>query len=70
MLRRGADALAAAHTIHSDIARGFIRAEIIGADELLDFGGMPKARDAGKLRLEGKTYTMQDGDILNVRFNV
>jgi len=70
MLRNGASALAAAHTIHSDIARGFIRAEIIGADELLDFGSMAKARDAGKLRLEGKTYTMQDGDILNVRFNV
>ncbi len=70
MLRKGASALAAAHTIHSDIARGFIRAEIIGADELLDFGSMAKARDAGKLRLEGKTYTMQDGDILNVRFNV
>jgi hypothetical protein len=70
MLERGASALEAADTIHSDIARGFIRAEIIGAEELLALGGMPAARDAGKLRLEGKTYIMQDGDIINVRFNV
>jgi len=70
MLRIGASALDAAYTIHSDIARGFIRAEIIGGDELLELGSMAKARDVGKLRLEGKTYVMQDGDILNVRFNV
>ena len=70
MLRKGASALEAAYTIHSDIARGFIRAEIIGGDELLELGSMAKARDAGRLRLEGKSYTIQDGDILNVRFNV
>lgn len=70
MLERGASALEAADTIHSDIARGFIRAEIIGAEDLLALGGMAAARDAGKLRLEGRDYTMQDGDIINVRFNV
>ncbi len=70
MLKRGESALDAAGTIHSDIARGFIRAEIIGAADLLELGGMAQARDAGKLRLEGKEYTMQDGDIINVRFNI
>jgi len=70
MLRRGATALEAADTIHSDIARGFIRAEIIGGQELLDLGGMAAARDKGRLRLEGKEYKMQDGDVINVRFNV
>ena len=70
ILKRGGSALEAAHRIHSDIARGFIRAEVIGADELLELGDMAAARDAGKLRLEGKNYTMQDGDIINVRFNV
>jgi hypothetical protein len=70
MLEQGASALEAAGTIHSDIARGFIRAEIVAADELLELGGMPAARDKGRLRLEGKEYTMRDGDIINVRFNI
>ena len=70
MLRRGASALDAAHTIHSDIGRGFIRAEVIGADELLALGSKARAREEGKLRLEGKAYVVRDGDILNVRFNV
>lgn len=70
MLRRGAAALEAADTIHSDIARGFIRAEIVAGQELLDLGGMAAARDKGRLRLEGKEYKMQDGDVINVRFNV
>lgn len=70
MLRRGESALDAAGTIHSDIARGFIRAEIVAAQDLLELGGMAAARDKGRLRLEGKEYTMQDGDIINVRFNV
>jgi ribosome-binding ATPase YchF (GTP1/OBG family) len=70
MLRRGASALEAADTIHSDIARGFIRAEIVAGQELLDLGGMAGARDKGRLRLEGKEYKMQDGDVINVRFNV
>jgi hypothetical protein len=70
MLRRGASALEAADTIHSDIARGFIRAEIVAGQELLDLGGMSSARDKGRLRLEGKEYKMQDGDVINVRFNI
>ncbi|MEX2144152.1 MAG: DUF933 domain-containing protein [Anaerolineales bacterium] len=70
MLRRGETALDAAGTIHSDIARGFIRAEIIAGQELLDLGGMAAARDKGRLRLEGKEYPMADGDVINVRFNV
>ena len=70
VLRRGSSALEAAGVIHSDIARGFIRAEIVAADELLQLGGMAQARDKGRLRLESKEYKMQDGDIINVRFNV
>ncbi|MBX3047269.1 MAG: YchF family ATPase [Anaerolineales bacterium] len=70
MLRKHASALEAAGAIHSDIARGFIRAEIVSGDELLELGGMSQARDKGRLRLEGKEYPMQDGDIINVRFNV
>jgi len=70
MLRRGSSALDAADTVHSDIARGFIRAEIVAGQELLDLGGMAAARDKGRLRLEGKEYKMQDGDVINVRFNV
>lgn len=70
MLRRNASALDAAGAIHSDIARGFIRAEIVAGDELLQLGGMSQARDKGRLRLEGKDYKMADGDIINIRFNV
>ena len=70
MLRRGESALDAAGTVHSDIARGFIRAEIVAGQDLLDLGGMAAARDKGRLRLEGKEYLMQDGDVINVRFNV
>jgi GTP-binding protein YchF len=70
MLRKNASALDAAGAIHSDIARGFIRAEVVAADELLELGGMAQARDKGRLRLEGKEYKMADGDIINIRFNV
>ena len=70
MLQKGSSALKAAHTIHSDIARGFIRAEIIHASDLLELGSLANARDVGKLRLEGKDYPMRDGDVINVRFNV
>jgi len=70
VLPRGGTAVEAAATVHSDIGRGFIRAEVIGAKELLDLGGMAPARDKGRLRLEGKDYVMQDGDVINVRFNV
>jgi hypothetical protein len=69
-LRRGATALDAAETIHTDIARGFIRAEVIRWDDLVAAGGHTQAARAGKQRLEGKTYVVEDGDVLNVRFNV
>ena len=69
-LRRGRTALDAAGTIHSDIARGFIRCEVIRWDELLDAGSHAEAARRGRQRLEGKTYAVQDGDVLNVRFNI
>ena len=67
---RGASAVDAAGTIHSDLARGFIRAEVIGWEELLELGSMAEARRQGKLRSEGKTYVVQDGDVIEVLFNV
>ena len=67
---RGASAVDAAGTIHSDLARGFIRAEVIGWEELLELGSMAEARRQGKLRSEGKTYLVQDGDVIEVLFNV
>src|SRR6266511_1868624 len=60
----------AAATIHSDIARGFIRCEVIRWDDLVAAGSHADAARAGKQRLEGKTYVVEDGDVLNVRFNV
>jgi ribosome-binding ATPase len=69
-LRRGQTALDAAGTIHSDIARGFIRCEVISADDLLDAGSHAEAAKRGTQRLEGKTYVVADGDVLNIRFNV
>jgi ribosome-binding ATPase YchF (GTP1/OBG family) len=69
-LRRGQTAIDAAATIHSDIARGFIRAEVIRWDDLVQAGSHAEAARAGLQRLEGKTYEVQDGDVLNVRFNV
>jgi hypothetical protein len=67
---QGTRAQNAAGTIHSDIARGFIRAEIVGYDELLNAGSYAAAREKGLLRLEGKDYIMREGDIVNFRFNV
>lgn len=67
---RGATAVEAAAAIHTDLAKGFIRAETINYAELVALGGLPQARAAGKLRQEGKTYIVQDGDIINVKFNV
>jgi ribosome-binding ATPase YchF (GTP1/OBG family) len=69
-LRRGQTALEAAASIHSDIARGFIRCETISTDDLLDAGSHAEAARRGTQRLEGKTYVVQDGDVLNIRFNV
>lgn len=69
-LARGATALDAAGTIHSDMVRGFIRAEIIPWDELLALGGLAQARVQGKLRVEGKDYPVRDGEVVYIRFNV
>jgi ribosome-binding ATPase len=69
-LRRGGTAIDAAGTIHSDIARGFIRCEVVRWDDLVDAGGHTDAARAGRQRLEGKTYVVEDGDVLNIRFNV
>ena len=69
-LRRGQSAIEAASTIHSDIARGFIRCEVIRWDDLVAAGSHAEASRAGKQRLEGKTYVVEDGDVLNIRFNV
>lgn len=69
-VNKGAIALDAAAAIHTDLAKGFIRAEIVAYDTLIELGGMAAARNAGKLRQEGKTYVMQDGDIVHVKFNL
>jgi hypothetical protein len=68
--RAGARAPECAGVIHSDLQRGFIRAEVIHWDELLSIGSWPKAKEAGKLRVEGKDYEVVDGDVLEIRFNV
>jgi ribosome-binding ATPase len=68
--RTGARAPECAGVIHSDLQRGFIRAEVIRWDELLDLGSWPAAKSAGRLRVEGKDYVVQDGDVLEIRFNV
>lgn len=69
-IRRGTTARAAAGRIHSDLERGFIRAEVIPYDAFAEFGSERAAKEAGKARVEGKEYVVQDGDILHVRFNV
>ena len=68
--RAGAKAPEAAGVIHTDFERGFIKAEAIDWQELLEIGSWSKARDVGKLRIEGKDYEVQDGDVLEFRFNV
>jgi hypothetical protein len=67
-VRRGATAPEAAGEIHSDLQKGFIRAEVVSYDDLMALGGLSEARGKGKLRLEGKEYIVQDGDVLNIRF--
>lgn len=69
-LRKGETALDAAETIHSDIARGFIRAEVIPYAAFIEHRSEARCREAGKLRLEGKEYVVSDGDIIHFRFNV
>jgi len=67
---KGATAASAAGVIHSDLERGFIRAEVVSYQDFIDAGSMSEARKKGTVRLEGKNYLVQDGDILNIRFNV
>jgi GTP-binding protein YchF len=69
-IRRGTRAREAAGTIHSDIERGFIRAEVVHCDDLIRLKTMAACRDAGLLRLEGKEFVMKDGDVTHFRFNV
>ncbi len=69
-VQRGANAVEAAGVIHTDLAKGFIRAEVISYDDLMSAGSMAEARKQGTLRLEGKEYIVQDGDIMHIRFNV
>jgi ribosome-binding ATPase YchF (GTP1/OBG family) len=68
--RAGSKAPECAGKIHSDLQRGFIRAEVIHWDELLEIGSWNKAKEVGKIRAEGKDYEVQDGDVLEIRFNV
>ncbi len=67
-IERGTTAWGAAGKIHSDIQRGFVRAEVVGWDELVDAGGYGGARERGTLRLEGRDYVMRDGDVITVKF--
>jgi GTP-binding protein YchF len=69
-LREGETALDAAASIHTDLARGFIRAEVTDAEELLAAGSYATLRERGKQRLEGRDYVMRDGDVIHIRFNV
>jgi ribosome-binding ATPase len=69
-VNRGATALEAAGAIHTDLMKGFIRAEVVTYQDLVTLGGLAEARGKGKLRLEGKEYIVQDGEIVHIRFNV
>ncbi|XWX63999.1 redox-regulated ATPase YchF [Desulfitobacterium sp. AusDCA] len=69
-IRQGTKAPQAAGTIHTDFERGFIRAEVVSYTDFVEKGGLNGARDKGLVRLEGKDYLMQDGDIVHFRFNV
>jgi hypothetical protein len=69
-IRRGMTAPEAAGVIHTDFMRGFIRAEVCGWEDFVNLNGEVGARAAGKMRLEGKEYVVQDGDVMNFRFNV
>ncbi len=69
-IKCGANAYVAAGEIHTDLQKGFIRAEVCAYQDLIDLGGLSEARGKGKLRLEGKEYIVQDGEIVHIRFNV
>ena len=69
-VRRGSTAPQAAGVIHTDFEKGFIRAEVVGYGDFVQYGGESAAKDAGKVRLEGKDYLVADGDVMHFRFNV
>jgi ribosome-binding ATPase YchF (GTP1/OBG family) len=69
-VRKGATAPQAAGVIHTDFEKGFIRAEVIAYDDYVNLNGEAKAKEAGKMRLEGKDYVVHDGDVMHFRFNV
>src|SRR5205085_3902545 len=69
-VRKGASAPQAAGVIHTDFEKGFIRAEVIPYDDYVNLGGEAKAKEAGRMRLEGKDYIVKDGDVMHFRFNV
>ncbi|MBI2889237.1 MAG: redox-regulated ATPase YchF [Nitrospirae bacterium] len=69
-IRKGSNAQKAAGQIHSDLEKGFIRAEVVSSSDLLHLKGLAEAKSAGKLRQEGKDYVVEDGDVLNILFNV
>ena len=69
-IRAGMTAPQAAGVIHTDFEKGFIRAETVAYDDFTTAGGLTQAKDIGRLRLEGKEYVVQEGDIMNFRFNV
>jgi ribosome-binding ATPase YchF (GTP1/OBG family) len=69
-IRKGTRAQQAAGAVHSDIERGFIRAEVVAFEDLMAGGSIAACREKGTLRLEGKDYVVQDGDVINFRFNV
>jgi ribosome-binding ATPase YchF (GTP1/OBG family) len=66
---QGATAPEAAGAIHTDFQKGFIKAEIVSYTDLIEAGSLQQAKNSGKIRMEGKEYLMQDGDIVNFRFN-
>jgi GTP-binding protein YchF len=69
-IKKGTTAPKAASVIHNDFEKGFIRAEVISYEDFINYGGEQGAKEAGKVRLEGKEYTVQDGDVIHFRFNV
>ncbi len=66
----GTQALQAAGAVHSDMQKGFIRAEVLSYEDFVQYGSFQEAKKVGRVRLEGKDYTVRDGDIINFRFNV
>jgi ribosome-binding ATPase len=69
-IRRGSNSVTAAGAIHTDLARGFIRAQVVSYKDFIEAGTMNAAKRAGKVRLEGKNYIVQDGDLLDIRYNI